>query len=134
MQTVLKKRGVELSWYNPKDESSILHVEDPDTIVLGFIVNEVKEESFMGESYLARIPFIGEWFGSGRHWYSITRLERGSTENNGSTTTEKNSKEWKVLDSLSDKVEFLESEQAVADCLRDVITENGAVFRATTRL
>jgi hypothetical protein len=116
IQTVLKKRGVELSWFTPKQNADISGVDDdPNSIVIGFVVNEVKEESLFGR-------ILGIFWDSGRHWYAISRIQRGRSVPIS---------QWKVLDGMSDQVEYLSTEKAVLDHLETVVQNGGAVFRAT---
>jgi hypothetical protein len=111
----MKKRGVELSWFTPKKQNAnILCLNDPKSIVIGFVVNEVKEESLF-------VRILGIFWDSGRHWYAISRIQRGSVQNS----------EWKVLDGMSDQVEYLSTEEAVLDYLEAIVKNGGTVFRAT---
>mmetsp|Transcript_3855 Transcript_3855/g.5880 ORF Transcript_3855/g.5880 Transcript_3855/m.5880 type:complete len:91 (+) Transcript_3855:1665-1937(+) len=50
MQTVLKNKDVDLSWYTPKEGNGVLHTDDPNALIVGFIVNDVREEWFFGLS------------------------------------------------------------------------------------
>jgi hypothetical protein len=92
----------------------MLCFDSTKSIVIGFVVNEVKEESLFGR-------ILGIFWDSGRHWYAISRIQRGSIHNS----------QWKVLDGLSDEVEYLSTEEAVLDRLENIVTNGGAVFRAT---
>jgi len=72
MQTVLKNKDVDLSWYTPKEGNGVLHTDDPNALIVGFIVNDVREEWFFGLSRSFSI--------SGRHWYAISQIQIGSTK------------------------------------------------------
>lgn len=119
IQTVLKKRGVELSWFTPTQNVDISGVDhdDPNSIVIGFVVNEVKEKSLFGR-------ILGNFWDCGRHWYAISRIQRGRR-------SVPISHQWKVLDGMSDHVEYLSTEKGVLDHLETVVQNGGAVFRAT---
>lgn len=92
----------------------MLRLDDPKRIVIGFVVNEIREETLFGR-------ILGIFWDSGRHWYAISRIQRGSIHNS----------KWKVLDGMSDEVEYLSTEEAVFDHLETMVTNGGAVFRAT---
>ena len=110
----MKRRGVELSWFTPTNNADLLDVDDPNSIVIGFIVNEVKEDELFGR-------ILRVFWDCGRHWYAITRIQRGAVNN----------PKWKVLDGMSDQVEILSTEVAVMGHLQAIVQDGGAVFRAT---
>lgn len=82
--------------------------------MIGFIVNEVKEDALFGR-------ILRVLWDCGRHWYAITRIQRGAVNN----------PKWKVLDGTLDQVEFLSTEMAVLEHLQCVVQDGGTVFRAT---
>jgi len=118
----LKRRNVDLSWFTPKqdDAACILQVDDPNSMVIGFIVNTINEKSFA-----RRVPILNGWFGDGRHWFAITRLQRGSTEP---------TQRWKVLDSLNDEADFVDTDTALLELLCSIVEDGGNIFRATLRI
>lgn len=118
MQTALKRRDVDLSWYNAK-QTDIFKVDDPDETVLGFIVNKVEEDYFLGR-------LIRLFFASGRHWYAITRMQRGSELSDD--------KRWKVLDSLADEADYITTNKDLVQHLCAAVDNGGAVLRATIRV
>lgn len=83
--------------------------------MIGFIVNEVKEDTWFGR-------ILRVFWDSGRHWYAVTRIQRGSVNNNP---------HWKVLDGMLDQVEFLSTEKDVLEYLHAIVQDGGTVFRAT---
>lgn len=119
----LKRRNVELSWFTPNndDRDCILRVDDPNTIVIGFIVNALSEKSIF-----TRIPILSGWFGDGRHWYAITRLQRGSSIEPAAT-------KWRLLDSMNDEADFVDTDEAILQLLTSIVEDGGNIFRATVR-
>lgn len=126
----LQRRQVELSWFTPNKEDSdcLLHTSDDadsdSLVVIGFIVNVVSEK----KSIFTRVPLLGGWFGDGRHWYAITRLQRGSREQSATRT------KWNVLDSMYDEPVFLDSDADLLNHLCHIVEDGGNIFRATIRI
>lgn len=120
----LSRRNVELSWFTPNSKDLLLEVDAPNTCVIGFIVNDINEKSIF-----RRVPLLGGWFfGDGRHWYAITRLQRGGSSHDNAQ------KKWKVLDSMNEKAEFLDTDALLLELLCATVEQGGNVFRATTRI
>ena len=115
----LKRRDVELCWFTPQkdDADCLLRVDEPGSIVVGFIVNSLNEKSIF-----RRVPILSGWFGDGRHWFAITRLQRGA---------KKPATKWKVIDSMYDEVEFFDTDEAILNQLCSIVEDGGNIFRAT---
>lgn len=129
----LQRRNVELSWFTPKehDADCLLRVRDnPDSsrVVIGFIVNVISEKSIF-----SRVPILGGWFGDGRHWYAITRLQKRRS-NGESTEQNPNTSTWKILDSMYDEPVFVDSNSEILTHLCSIVEDGGNVFRATIPL
>jgi hypothetical protein len=127
MQMALQRRNVELSWFTPKEQDAdcLLCVDnDSDSrVVIGFIVNIISEKSIF-----SRVPILRGWFGDGRHWYAITRLQkRKANENEQVACTSK----WKVLDSMYEEPVFVNSDSEILSHLYRIVEDGGNVFRAT---
>ena len=86
--------------------------------MIGFIVNEVKEDALFGR-------ILRVFWDSGRHWYAITRIQRGAS------AAVNNNTQWKVLDGMLDQVEFLSTEMDVLEYLQAIVQDGGTVLRAT---
>eukprot|EP00978_Attheya_sp_CCMP212_P037204 scaffold173826_cov62-Attheya_sp.AAC.5 len=155
IETALQKRGVSLSWYKLDEEefsdtsskdlslsgnSSLSNSGSDDEMVIGYILNKIddaEDDTCWGQQYIQRLPWVGRYFESGRHWYAITRIRIEGTTT--PTAEAAPSEVWRVLDSDSDTVLEYANDLELWKYLQSVqdnITGNTdtSIFRATLQL
>ena len=161
MEAALSKRGIDLSWFNVQNDTDPSNLsksysakdEDPSHVIIGYVINSVKETNPHFVKSLARytIPFIF----SGRHWSVITKIRvvqnNASHDNcssksmidgnsvkfldsNSGETIDYKSEQWYMVDSESFNAIEIKNDLELLEVLRHANEKNrGNVFQAVAR-
>lgn len=128
LQTALHNRGVALLWWQVREQPSFVSdgkgdKSEIENNVMGFIINVSNED----RSIFRFLPFFGQLFKEGRHWYAISRVHRFLRCNGISPM----SSQWNLIDSDISEVGAILSDCELLDHLRQASETGGAIFKAT---
>jgi len=153
LEAALSKRHVALNWFNVKSDMNPLHLskfydakdEDLSQVVIGYVINSVKEAapySFKSLAHYA-VPFIF----SGRHWSVITKIRvvryvshhdcgskkvLNSNSNSGEVISYE-AEQWYKIDSEDFNATELRNDAELLEVLKKVKEKDGNVFQAVAQ-
>eukprot|EP00957_Ditylum_brightwellii_P119906 9150315-Ditylum_brightwellii.AAC.1 len=152
LETCLRRRGVELSWYRGSDDNG-----DDDCVfdgkqlkqkggedieegfTIGFIINQTNNDGDISlksklKRFIRHVPIVGSYVGGGRHWFAITKfryvVDDDSVQRNLTAATGKYTSPWLLFDSEEYDIVELQTHSELKKYLENIMKCGGSVFRA----